>query len=182
VEAATDIITTLVQEHTSELVAYAASRVKDRQEADDLVQNTFIAAFKGLDNYKGDSSYRTWLFSILRNKITDHYRKFYRGKDQEISSDEYFDQNGSWLPDKAPSSLGEDEHLLDNPEFNTTLLNCREHLPEKQFAVLQMKYYDQLAAENICKELGISSTYYWQLIHRAKLQLRDCLQKSWTNE
>ncbi len=181
-ETAANIITELVQKHTSELVAYASSRVKDREEADDLVQDTFVAAFKGLENYKGDSSHRTWLFSILRNKITDYYRKFYRGKDQEVSSDSYFDKNGSWLPDKAPSSLGEEEHLLDNPEFNTTLLNCREHLPEKQFAVLQMKYYDQLNSDSICKELEISSTYYWQLIHRAKLQLRDCLQKNWLNE
>jgi len=181
-ETATDIITALVQEHTSELVAYAASRVKDRQEADDIVQNTFIAAFKGLENYKGDSSYRTWLFCILRNKITDYYRKFYRGKDKEVSSDAYFDENGSWLPDKTPQALGNEEHLLDNPEFNDTLMNCRQHLPKKQFAVLQMKYYDLLEANDICKELGISSTYYWQLIHRAKLQLRDCLQKNWLNE
>ncbi len=181
-ETATDIITALVQEHTSELVAYAASRVKDRQEADDIVQNTFIAAFKGLKNHKGDSTHRTWLFSILKNKITDHYRKFYRGKDKEVSSDAYFDENGSWLPDKTPQALGNEEQLLDNLEFNDTLMNCRQHLPKKQFAVLQMKYYDLLEANDICKELGISSTYYWQLIHRAKLQLRDCLQKNWLNE
>ena len=181
-ETATDIITALVQEHTSELVAYAASRVKDRQEADDIVQNSFIAAFKGLKNHKGDSTHRTWLFSILKNKITDHYRKFYRGKDKEVSSDAYFDENGSWLPDKTPQALGNEEQLLDNLEFNDTLMNCRQHLPKKQFAVLQMKYYDLLEANDICKELGISSTYYWQLIHRAKLQLRDCLQKNWLNE
>jgi len=181
-ETATSIITELVQKHTAELVAYAASRVKDRQETDDLVQNTFIAAFKGIENYKGDSSHRTWLFSILRNKITDHYRKFYRGKDQEISGDEYFDNNGSWITDKQPASFGDEEHLLDNSEFNDTLRTCREHLPGKQFAVIQMKYYDQLDADDICKELGLSSTYYWQLVHRAKLQLRDCLQKNWLNE
>lgn len=181
-KTATNIISALVEKHTAELVAFTASRVKDRQVADDLVQETFIAAFKGLENYKGESSHRTWLFSILRNKIIDHYRKYYRGKDKEVSSDAYFDENGSWLPDKAPSSLGDDQHLLDNPEFNATLLNCREHLPKKQFAVLQLKYYDQLEADAICKELEISSTYYWQLIHRAKLQLRDCLQKNWLIE
>ena len=107
---------------------------------------------------------------------------FYRGKDKEVSSDAYFDENGSWLPDKTPQALGNEEQLLDNLEFNDTLMNCRQHLPKKQFAVLQMKYYDLLEANDICKELGISSTYYWQLIHRAKLQLRDCLQKNWLNE
>ena len=181
-ETQADIITELVQKHTSELVAYAATRVRNREEADDLVQNTFIAAFKGLENYKGDSSHRTWLFSILRNKITDHYRKFYRGKDQEISGDEYFDNNGSWITDKQPASFGDEEHLLDNSEFNDTLRACREHLSDKQFAVIQMKYYDQLDADAICKELELSPTYYWQLVHRAKLQLRDCLQKNWLNE
>ena len=181
-ESQTDIITELVHKHTSELVAYAATRVRNREEADDLVQNTFIAAFKGIKNYKGESSHRTWLFSILRNKITDHYRKFYRGKNQEISGDEYFHNNGSWIDDKQPTSLGDEEHILDNSDFNDTLRSCRSKLPDKQFAVIQMKYYGQLDSETICKELGLSSTYYWQLVHRAKLKLRDCIQKNWPNE
>ncbi|MCF8459372.1 MAG: sigma-70 family RNA polymerase sigma factor [Flavobacteriales bacterium] len=171
----------LVKDHTAELVAYAATRVKNRTEAEDLVQDTFIAAFKSFDTYKGDSTPRTWLFSILRHKIMDYYRSYYRSADQFTDTDGFFTEDGDWKQSAEPKEWETEEHLLDNPEFNTTLLDCRHKLSDNLFAVVQMKYYDQLDADAICKELEITPTNYWQLMHRAKLKLRDCVQKKWFN-
>ncbi|MCF8276478.1 MAG: sigma-70 family RNA polymerase sigma factor [Flavobacteriales bacterium] len=179
-QTATSTITKLVNDHTAELLAYAKARVKDATSADDLVQETFLAAYKGWDNFNKEASARTWLFSILKNKLMDHYRKHYREAEKMVSTDDFFDADGNWKPEAQPRA-GEEVHLLDNAEFNRVLLHCRKLLPENLFAVIQMKYYSELDADHICKELNISPTNYWQLMHRAKLKLRDCLQKNWTN-
>lgn len=178
----TPTIEDLVNTHTAQLLAYAKTRVRSAEDAEDLVQQTFVAAHKSLDRFEGDSTPRTWLFSILRHKIMDHYRKYYRGENEVISAEEYFTEEGSWRNDKEPRQLDSDSHLLDNPEFNEVLMQCRDHLPERQYAVIQMKYYDHLDSEHICHELDITPTNFWQLIHRAKLKLRDCLQQNWTDE
>lgn len=179
-QKATSTITWLVNAHTTELLAYAKARAKDEASAEDLVQETFLAAYKGWDKFNKEASARTWLFSILKHKLMDHYRKHYRQAATVSSGDEFFDADGNWKPEMKPVD-SEELHLLDDHEFNRVLLHCRKSLPENLFAVIQMKYYSQLDADSICKELNITPTNYWQLMHRAKLKLRDCLQKNWTN-
>lgn len=95
-QTATSTITKLVNDHTAELLAYAKARVKDATSADDLVQETFLAAYKGWDNFNKEASARTWLFSILKNKLMDHYRKHYREAEKMVSTDDFFDADGNW--------------------------------------------------------------------------------------
>ncbi|MCR4315198.1 MAG: RNA polymerase sigma factor [Planctomycetes bacterium] len=64
----------LVTNHANELFAYACSRVQKQDVAEDLVQETFLAAMKSLERFENRSSALTWLIGILRNKIFDHYR------------------------------------------------------------------------------------------------------------
>ena len=66
-------------------------------------------------------------------------------------------------------------------EFYGILDFCKKKLQEMQQSVFVMKYMDDLSAEEICKVLNISSSNYWVLIHRAKLQLRKCLELNWIN-
>ena len=173
-------LTQWVDAHTAELLGYARQRVNDPQLAEDLVQETFLAAMQGLENFKEESTPRTWLFSILRHKLMDHYRKAFRNQHVSIDHDgpAPFDENEHWKKEHVPADWGDTE-LLDDPDFNSMLAHCMGHLPEHWAAVLRLKYLEQKKTDAICKELGITTTNYWQMAHRSKLQLRECLEKGW---
>ena len=82
------------------LFNYTITRVKDRETAQDLVQDTFFAGLKSMKNFKGEASERTWLVSILKRKIIDHYRKINSKKGQaevKINFNQEDDNGGNWL-------------------------------------------------------------------------------------
>jgi len=171
-----------VETLTDEMFSWAFYKVSDAEVAKDLVQDTFLAVAEKLDNFQGKSSPKTWLFSILNNKIIDFYRKKVKKPeniDNQIIS-KIFDQNGGWKNDKLPSDWHEEEgHLLDNDEFNIVLNECLEKLPEKWNTCIKLKYITGKKGDDVCQELDIASTNYWQIVHRAKLQLRDCIEENW---
>jgi len=166
-----------VEKYTQDLLRYTKARVKELSVAEDLVQITFIAAWEGRARFAGQSSARTWLFSILKNKLADHYRKAYRDpvlhgtEDLEI---ERFADNGGWLPEHRPTEWSL-EALEETELVEKHLAHCMQGLPPHWRAAVEMKYLRNVDAKEICQELGISVTNYWQQIHRAKLKLRDCI-------
>lgn len=170
-----------VNTYTNDLVSWAYHKTSDREIAQDLVQDTFLVAAEKYTTFKGNSSPKTWLFSILNNKIVDYYRK----KSKKHVSLEgnfmslFFNQEGDWKKDSMPGEWEDDEHLLDNGDFLSCLNGCMESLPENWGAVVRMKYLMQKKGEEICKELNVTSSNYWQMIHRAKLQLRACIENKW---
>lgn len=171
-----------VKQFTADLLSWASHKVSDLEIAKDLVQDTFLAASEKIESFRGDSSPKTWLFSILKYKIIDHYRDKVKNNTFIVkqSFESLFTEDGEWLPDKKPTKWTEnDEHLLDNNNFNAVLKKCFDALPEKWSASIKLKYLINKKAENICQELNISTTNYWQILHRAKLQLRECIDKKW---
>tara|TARA_R110001592_G_scaffold157931_1_gene388834 strand:+ start:1062 stop:1628 length:567 start_codon:yes stop_codon:yes gene_type:complete len=175
-----------VAEFSDKMFSWAYHKTSNKELAEDLVQETFLSAFKAIDNFKFESQPKTWLFRILNNKIIDHYRKAAKNIEQttadEILSkkatDNLFDTNEHWVSD---SNWGEDEHLLDNPAFNNVLASCIGKLPDNWRIAVESKYQKDKNAAEICKELNITSSNYWQVIHRAKLQLKICLEQNWMN-
>lgn len=178
-------ITTWVNDFSDDLYRWALAKVNDVETAQDLVQETFFSAVKSFDSYKSTAAPKTWLFSILKNKIADHFRKVY--KEREAPTEDvlnvFFDQNDAWGSSFSPASWSSAEpHLLDNPDFNVALQNCLGKLPDKWQSAIQYKYLEEKKGEQICKELEITPTNFWQMLHRAKLQLRSCLESSWFSE
>jgi RNA polymerase sigma-70 factor (ECF subfamily) len=175
-------LTDLVDTHTSALYSWAHYKVSDPELAKDLVQDTFLVAAERPEAFKGDSSPKTWLFSILNHKIMDVYRKKMR---QPVRMDDrgfadFFDRDGNWKKDKRPADWHEEElHLLDNYDFQMVLTECLDALPEKWSTGVKLKYLTEKSGQEICRELGIAPTNFWQIIHRAKLQLRDCVENNW---
>ncbi|MCB0770173.1 MAG: sigma-70 family RNA polymerase sigma factor [Flavobacteriales bacterium] len=172
-------VTKWVREHTSDLLRYAASRVKEREVAEDLVQVTLIAAWKSKDRFAQQSSTRTWLFSILKNKIADHYRKVYRDPvihSSDIQVDERFNEDGHWSPQHRPNDWSTDESA-EKEALQRYLLHCLEQLPAHWRAAVEMKYLKEKDSKVICQELGITPTNYWQQLHRAKSKLRECITR-----
>ena len=175
-------LTQWIEDYTSELYSWAFYKISERELAKDLVQDTFLAASEKIENFKGDSSPKTWLFSILNHKIIDHYRKKTKQtlsiEDQNQSN--FFNGEGDWITEKSPQAWEESEsHLLDDDEFQDILQKCLEALPEKWNLIVKLKYLMSKKGEEICQELDIAPTNYWQMIHRAKLQLRECIETSW---
>jgi RNA polymerase sigma-70 factor (TIGR02943 family) len=176
-----------VSAHADYLYAFARVRIADDEQAKDLVQETFLAALQRVTKFEGKSSERTWLTAILKNKIVDVYRKKNTVMvssaitDAERDQQDFFnDGDGHWNAEHAPKTIGfEDNNALENKEFNQILKACMEKLPPLWLSVFTMKHIDDEASETICAELRVTSSNFWVIIHRAKLNLRACLQKNW---
>ena len=175
----------LVEQYTGDLYSWTFYKVSDAEIAKDLVQDTFLAAAEKINSFKGKSSPKTWLFAILKNKITDHYRKKIN---QSVNIDhehlsKFFNEDGDWRKDKMPRNWQEEEpELLDDIDFQKLLEKCLEALPESWSTAVKLKYLLGKKGEEICQELEVSPTNYWQIIHRAKLQLRDCIEVNWIKD
>lgn len=171
-----------VELYMSELYNWAMFKISDEELAKDLVQDTFVAAAEKIHDFRGDSNPKTWLFSILNYKIIDVYRKKAKlpaGSDISTFTD-FFDNNGNWIKSKRPQPWNdEDTSLLDDNDFQLVLKNCMDALPEKWNACMKFKYLMNKSGDDICQELEISPTNFWQIMHRAKLQLRDCIDLNW---
>ena len=174
-----------VEKYTSDLYAWALHKISDGELANDLVQDTFMAAAEKQSSFKGESSPKTYLFSILNHKIIDHYRKKVH-KPVNMESpvlSRFFSEDGEWHDNKRPREWHEDEgNLLDDDDFQTVLNDCINDLPDKWNACVTSKYLMDKKTEEICQDLEISTTNYWQMMHRAKLQLRECIDENWFNE
>jgi len=173
-------IKTWVELFSDRLYAWAYHKTSNKETAEDLVQETFLAAVRSIDKFENKSDPKTWLFSILKNKIADHYRKAYRtNQNKNISLEIFFDKNESWISGQAPQHWENEQHLLDNHDFRQALTNCLEKLPANLKAPILLKFVEEKNSNIICQELEISTTNYWQIIHRAKLQLRKCIEINW---
>jgi RNA polymerase sigma-70 factor (TIGR02943 family) len=173
-----------VKRYTGELYAWALRKTSDPQLSEDLVQDTFLAALESASGFNRESQPKTWLIGILKNKIADHYRKSLRlqlsDSEPAVDPPPFFRGDGHWETAHRPQPWqAESGHLTDDPAFNRVLDDCIERLPALMHACIRLKFLDEKKGEQICQELGLSNTNYWQIIHRGKLQLRDCLENNW---
>ncbi len=176
-------LTQWVNDFTEDMYSWAVFKVSDTELAKDLVQDTFLVAAEKISTFKGKSSPKTWLFSILNFKIIDYYRAnrkmpFAHDGDEILSM--FFNDNGEWQKNKAPQEWQvDDSNLLDDEEFAEILKMCLELLPEKWNMCVNLKYIMGKSGKQICEQMDISKNNYWQMIHRAKLSLRDCIESKW---
>ncbi|AIL44645.1 RNA polymerase subunit sigma [Elizabethkingia anophelis] len=154
--------------------------LSSREDAEDIVQEVYVAAYSAMDNFQEKSSPLTWLMGILQHKVTDLYRKKYKGNPQ-ISLDHFFDNHEFW---KDPDGIlknwdTSDASLLDNEVFNAYLEKCLEELPDRWLTLVKLTYLQEKKSTEICQETNISATNYWKILQRSRLQLRECLQFNW---
>ncbi|XMO85169.1 sigma-70 family RNA polymerase sigma factor [Algibacter sp. AS12] len=164
------------------LFNYTITRVSDRDKAQDLVQDTFLAGLKSMKNFKGEASERTWLISILKRKIIDHYRKINSNKGKAEVRINYNDSEseGDWLEERVADPFDKTaEDTLQNNELGDAIHNCLGKLPTKQSEVFKMKTILGYETEVICNELNITASNLWVIIHRARTAMADCLKENW---
>jgi RNA polymerase sigma-70 factor (TIGR02943 family) len=178
-----------VNEHSDYLYSYAILRIFNKEDALDLIQDTFFSALKAKDSFKGESTERTWLTAILKRKIIDHYRKKAGQKESftinaNENIDDVFEQTtgsgqGHWKKERAPKEWTFESNTLESDEFQLIFNNCLSLLPPAWAATFTLRSMEDYTTEEICKELNISSSNLWTTIHRAKLQLRECMEIKW---
>lgn len=169
------------------LYSYCISRVLDQKIAEDLVQETFLAALKSLDRFKGESSEKTWLFAILKNKIIDHFRKKQRNREEQINFSHPFAESGMfvghWEKERGPSAWSDDmKDVLESEDFKRIFAFCLSLLPPKLASVFSLKVVEELESDEVCKEVGITASNLWVIMHRARLQMRECMEAKWLNQ
>ncbi len=177
-----------VNQFGDELFAWAFYKTSSKETAEDLVQETFLAAFYKIDTFQGKSQPKTWLFSILNNKVIDYYRLNAKTTKQTFSitedsgfelTDGLFNKGGCWKNEEINLVWNQEEELLDNTEFNDIMQSCMESLPQKWKFAITAKYLTNKKSDEICQELEITTPNYWQIVHRGKLLLKNCLETKW---
>lgn len=177
-----------IDSYSEYLYSWAYYKTSHRETAEDMVQETFLAACQAIDKFENKSNPKTWLTSILNNKIYDYYKKKAKSLIQNFSQasddsdsflEKYFDENGKWQTKSAPTTWDSDENLLDNSEFLEVLRFCIDNLPELWNFAVSLKFISNKKGSEICQDLDISQSNYWQILHRAKLQLRECIENNW---
>lgn len=177
-----------VEKYGDYLFRYAMMRLRSKEAAENAVQETFLAALKSKDSFAGKSSESTWMIGILKHKIIDHYRKDFREKnatdmqtfqsEEEQTIDGFYDAMEN--PKKYPKDwMPDPQATLHSKEFWETLQDCMTKLPLKVSHAFAMRELDDMDTSLICKELGITPTNLWVMLHRARLQLRACLEINW---
>ena len=176
-----------LREYGDALFTCAVARVRDHATAEDIVQETLIAAVQSRDAFEGRSSRLTWLISILKRKVIDHYRRAgtARGGAGQVSLDQLQGEGGPMFNERREfrerlgAWPGDPANALQAKEFWSVFDSCRQALPARLLAAFTLREVEQLDTEQVCTELNISASNLAVRIHRARLLMRQCLEKKW---
>lgn len=179
-----------VDVHGDYLFTFAVSRVRDESVAEDLVQETLLAAIQSKSSFCERSTERTWLCGILKHKIIDHFRRSSReveltDEEADMSAYDHMFQpdgaaKGHWTAFAKPVAWDSDpETVLRNSEFTLVLTNCLSKLPDRVANVFTLREMDGYDSDEICQFLQISPNNLWVMLHRARLHLRRCVDLNW---
>jgi len=175
---------TWVDQYGDYLYRFALSRLRDRAAAEDLVQETFLAALHARENFKGRSSVTTWLAGILKHKIIDHFRKESRTQPVEdvesfaSNMENFFDEKGKWKI-RPPKWTSNPTELYEQKEFMKILGLCLSELSSRMARIFTLRELEELSTKEICKVFNISATNCWVILYRARMLLRRCLEINW---
>jgi len=170
-----------VDRHGDTLYRFALARLRDAEAAEEVVQESFVAALGARDQYSGKGSEGAWLLGICKRKVVDLVRRRNRpdtGTGGDLGpdpSEAMFDAKGNWRLD--PRILkGRPEDALERKEFWQAFRGCLGRLSQRQADAFTLRELEDLKSDEICKELGISASNLWVLLHRARLSLTACMK------
>jgi len=166
------------------LYRFAVIRVRDSFAAEDLVQETLLAAYRSYGNFSGKSTVKTWLTGILKHKIVDYYRKMKPEQgdanleDFAYSMDNLFDQKERWKV-KPGDWSGDPKNLFERKELMTIIYACLAEMPEKMSTAYTMRELEGAETSEICEVFHTGKNNCWVILYRARMLLRRCLEVNW---
>lgn len=173
-----------VEQYADILYRFALVRVQNPIVAEDLVQETFVAALKSQSAFRNRSSHQTWLIGILKHKIIDHFRSQNKTISIEETTLSDFKTEDVRSGSKAPKMPVREwnispERIVEDIAFRETLQKCLDRLPEKAKQLFLMREADEVESAELCKIFGMTATNLWVTLHRSRNQLKNCLEKNW---
>ena len=181
-----DLLASELDTHRRYLLRVAQLQLRDADLAEDVVQETLVAALSACAGFSGRSSVKTWLTGILKHKIVDAIRQKQRQPvilatfDEETDLEDFdplFKDNGAW--EAPPADWGDPENALARQEFMSIMDVCLDKLPPNTARVFMMREVMELETDEICKELTITANNLWVILYRARMALRQCLEQNW---
>lgn len=173
-----------VDRYGNVLYRYAVVRVRSQETAEDLVQETLLAALNSRDSFEGQSAEQTWLIGILRHKIMDHLRSRSRGM-AKITDDsqvdwlaDFFDDRGRWRKPPDPTAVNPDS-LMEREEFWEMFDTCLDSLPPRAREAFARRVIEAEETSTISKALDVTVNNLWVILFRARTQMRRCLMHKW---
>ncbi|MEO8384162.1 MAG: sigma-70 family RNA polymerase sigma factor [Betaproteobacteria bacterium] len=178
-----------VESHRSYMLRFATAKLRDADQAEEVVQEALLAALDGIDSFSGQSALRTWLTSILKFKIIDFQRRVISERAHLASApqtddssdpewlDKMFDDTGHWQP--RLSAWSNPDGALEQKQFFEVFERCMDKLPSAASRVFFKREVMGIETDEICKEESISSSNCWVMLHRARMALRECLDRNW---
>jgi RNA polymerase sigma-70 factor, ECF subfamily len=176
--------------HRPYLFRYALSKLRHRGAAEDVVQETLLAAVEGQARFRGDSAPLTWLTGILKHKIVDWQRREARNPSRVTApsnvdidgdfvepADALFDADGHWV--NPPSVWPNPEQCFESQQFWQMFEGCLADLPAACARAFYLREIQGMETAEICAELNISESNCWVMLHRARLSLRKKIEERW---
>lgn len=180
---------TLVDQYADYLFRYALLHLRDRSRAEDMVQETFLAALESYASFNGQSSMKTWLLGILKHKIVDDFRKNWRQTQlttNEIESDLVEGPSLAFSPVASDDRFistewhADPQARIERKAFWKLLAEGLAGLNSRTATAFALREIEQLSARDVCERMQISESNLWVMLHRARRHLRECFELNWT--
>ena len=182
-------LSALLETLRPQLLRYARLQLRNDAWAEDAVSETLLVALEKPESFAGRAQPKTWLIGILKHKLIDQVRRHAR-ECQVAARDD--DDEGAAFEDllydethhfrDVPQDWGDPQAVIGQQQFMVVLDACIETMPPQLGRVFLMREWMELETDEICKELAITPTNLWVMLHRARLRLRECLQIRWFDE
>ncbi len=178
-----------IESHRGYLIRYATAKLRDSAQAEEVVQEALLAALSGANSFSGQSTLRTWLTGILKFKIVDFQRACVSERARTVSAtaeedsadpewfDKLFDETGHWK--EQFSDWQTPDSALEQKQFFETFERCMDKLPGPARRVFFQREVMGTETDEICKDEAISSSNCWVILHRARVSLRECIDRNW---
>ena len=174
-----------------DLLRFARIQTGNADAAEDITQEALLCALRHRERFEGRAQLKTWLFAILKNKITDYLRqkqrenKVFAETPAETELDDLyeaqFDSSGHWHEGGIGFNPRTPEQDLEGRQFQSVLQACLYGLPENTARVFMLREIMGWDAAEIQSHCAISAANYYTIMHRAREGLRQCLQIKWFN-
>jgi RNA polymerase sigma-70 factor (ECF subfamily) len=173
----------------ADMFRFAQLQLRNAESAEDLVQESIEAALRHASSFAGQSTLKTWVFAILRNRIIDHLRTAKRtvpmsslvedGEDWQERLETLFNEKGGWRADPQPFAWPNPEESMHARQFWCVFEACLDHLSPNTARVFMMREFLGFDCDEICSQLVISTSNCHVILHRARLKLRACMEIAW---
>jgi RNA polymerase sigma-70 factor (ECF subfamily) len=174
----------------TDMLRFARLQLGNRETAEDMVQEAMESALRHLERFTGQSSLKTWVFAILKNKIIDHLRQAKRtvnfssltsneDEDWEVGLESLFNERGRWRDGPRPVAWPSPDEAVQSKQFWIVFETCLDLLPAKAGRVFMMREFLGFESEEICAQLNLTTSNLHVILHRSRLKLRGCLETGW---